>query len=172
MPYVILIAVLAAGDLALKYLIEKQDASRFPRPMPHTGGKIWLYRNHNEGFPFGFLKRYGGLVRTVPLVIISGLGGVLCYLLPKKGNAVQKTALALLLGGALSNLYDRYVRRYVVDYFSIRIGVLKKVVFNLGDMLVFLGSGILLCRDLILELRGCGAKGNSRIPKQVPKQAE
>lgn len=154
MAYVVLIVILAAGDLALKWLIERQEPERFPRPLEHTKERIWLYRNHNAGFPFGFLEKYGELVRTFPLVIISALGGVLCYLIPKKGNVVQKLGLAILLGGALSNLYDRYVRRYVVDYFSVRFGFLKKVVFNLGDMFVFLGSGILLGLEILEELRG------------------
>ena len=84
------------------------------------------------------------MVRTVPLIIISGLGGVLCYLIPKRRHIAEKTALAVLLGGALSNLYDRYARRYVVDYLNVRAGALEKVVFNLGDLFVFLGAGALL----------------------------
>lgn len=61
-----------------------------------------------------------------------------------EGKTVTKLGLALVIGGSLSNLYDRFVRRYVVDYFSFQFGVLKKVVFNLGDLFVFFGSGLLL----------------------------
>lgn len=154
MIYVIVIAALAAGDLLIKYYIERQKPEGFPRPLKHTGERIWLYRSHNAGFPFGFLEKYGELVRLLPLVVISGLGGVLCYLIPRKGGKVQKLGLAVVIGGALSNLYDRFVRRYVVDYFSIRAGWLKKVVFNLGDIFVFLGSGILLAREVFKEIRG------------------
>lgn len=149
MLFVGVIIVLASVDLFLKWKIEKQKPEEFPRPLPKTGGRIWLYRNHNAGFPFGFLEKYGELVRTVPLVVISALGGVLCYLIPQKGRVIQKTALAILLGGALSNLYDRYVRRYVVDYFSFQFGWLKKVVFNLGDLFVFAGAGILFLIELL-----------------------
>ncbi len=66
---------------------------------------------------------------------------------------LQKTGLAILLGGAVSNLYDRYVRRYVVDYFSFQFGWLKKVVFNLGDLFVFAGSGILMAIELVQEVK-------------------
>lgn len=155
------ILVLALADLGIKWLIERQPSEKFPRPMEHTKGRIWLYRDHNAGFPFGFLKKYGELVRMVPLVVVSALGGVFCFLLGEKGRTGQKLGLAVLLGGALSNLYDRFVRRYVVDYFSIQVGLLKKVVFNLGDMFVFLGSGILLCLELAAEVRGffCRLRG-------------
>ncbi|MDO4269234.1 MAG: signal peptidase II, partial [Eubacteriales bacterium] len=150
MFYAGLIAALAAGDQGLKWLIERQDQDGFPRPLARTGGRIWLHRHHNTGFPFGFLKNHGELVRTVPLAVISGLCGVLEYLVlkHKKEKTVQKLGLSLVLGGAFSNLYDRYIRRYVVDYFSIQAGFLKNVIFNLGDILVFAGSALLMCAEL------------------------
>lgn len=82
------------------------------------------------------------LVRLVPLVLTSILAGCLMEMQREKGNWLQKTAISLVIGGSLSNLYDRYVRNYVVDYFSLQFGPLKKVVFNLGDIFILLGSGI------------------------------
>lgn len=154
MGYAALIAILAAGDLGLKWLIDRQNPEKFPKPMRYTGGKILLYRHHNAGFPFGFLQKYGHLVRTIPLVVTSALGGVLCYLTQQRGKTAQKLGLALVIGGSLSNLYDRFVRRYVVDYFSFQLGVLRKVIFNLGDLCVFLGAGILMALQVAAEIRG------------------
>lgn len=143
----------AAGDLLLKQLIEQQDAEKFPRPMEGTNGKIWLYRNHNAGFPFGFLEKYGGVVRTVPLVVTSMMAGMLLALREQKGNVLRKLAFAVAIGGSVSNLYDRYRRRYVVDYFSLQFGPLKKVVFNLGDICVFAGTGMLFLLEAVREIR-------------------
>lgn len=153
MGYAALIAVLAAGDLGLKWLIEKQKPEDFPKPLKHTGGKILLYRNHNAGFPFGFLEKYGQLVRMIPLAVTSALGGALCCLMQQRGKTAQKLGLAVIIGGSVSNLYDRFVRRYVVDYFSFQFGFLKKVVFNLGDLFVFLGSAVLLALQFAAEIR-------------------
>lgn len=153
MIYVGIMTVLAALDLAMKWLIEQQNVENFPRPIKHTKEKIWLYRSHNAGLPFGFLKEYRNMVRTVSLILISALGGVLCYLIPKKGGRIEKIGLSAALGGALSNLFDRYVRGYVVDYLSIRQGVLKKIVFNLGDVMVFAGLTILFCTTCFQDLR-------------------
>lgn len=86
MGYAALIALLAGVDLTFKYLMERQKPEEFPKPLKGTKGKILLYRNHNAGFPFGFLERYGWLVRTVPLAVTSALGGVLCYLVRQKGK--------------------------------------------------------------------------------------
>lgn len=169
MIYLFFIAGIAGGDLALKWWIEKQDPKDFPRELKGSRGKIWLYHNHNAGFPFGFLEKYQQVVRLIPLSIISGLFGVLLYLLPKKGHQIQKLGLSILLGGALSNLYDRMVRHYVVDYFSIRIGSLKKVVFNLGDFAVFLGSGILAVFGMVQDIRE--TVGNYALAREAKKAA-
>lgn len=174
MIYLFLIAGIAGGDLALKWWVEKQNPEDFPRELKGSHGKIWLYRNHNAGFPFGFLEKYQQIVRLIPLSIISGLFGVFLYLLPKKGAQahVQKLGLSILLGGALSNLYDRMVRHYVVDYFSIRIGALKKVVFNLGDFAVFLGSGILAVFGMVQDVRQTLAKHAEMMQAQAEKAEE
>lgn len=148
-----LIALLAAADLTVKWLIEHQETDDFPRELPGSKGRIWLHRDHNAGFPFGFLEKYGELVRTVPLVVTSALAGVFCYLVQKKGHTAQKLGLAMIIGGSLSNVADRYIRRYVVDYFSFRFGFLKKIVFNLGDMFVLAGSALLMAAELAKELR-------------------
>lgn len=158
---ILTIALIAAVDLCIKEEIEARDSSEFPKDLAGTGGKIILHRSHNMGFPFQVLKSRPELVRTVPMVVISALGGVLGFLLPKKGYWAEKLALVLTLGGAFSNLYDRLTRGYVVDYFSINAGKLKKVVFNLGDICIFAGTAIMVLSQvasegyrLVRELKG------------------
>ncbi len=153
MVYAAIIGLLASGDLWAKWRIESQKPEDFPRPLKGTKDKVWLYRNHNEGFPFGLMKKQSQLVRTLSLAVTSGLAGALTALLSKKGNHLPKIALTLVIGGSLSNLYDRYMRHYVIDYFSLRLGPLKKVVFNLGDICIFLGSGLLFIYKLCQEIR-------------------
>ena len=153
MIYGVIIFLLATADLIVKQLIEGQKAETFPRPLEGSNGKILLYQNHNAGFPFGLLEKYGDLVRMLPLAVTSALAGALAALAAGKEQVVRKLALATVIGGSLSNLYDRFVRRYVVDYFSIQIGPLKKVVFNLGDVCVFLGSVVLILAELAEEIR-------------------
>ena len=94
----------------------------------------------------------------LPLAVISGLAGFLAAILPQKGKTVQKFGIAVILGGAVSNLYDRMVRHYVVDYFSIQWKKLKKVVFNLGDIFIFAGSALFAAVQLVEEIRGILSK--------------
>lgn len=136
------IVAAAAGDQWMKHKVEKQDPESFPRPLPGAKDRIWVYRNHNSGFSFGFMERHEELVRLIPLTLTSMLIGSLMEMMKSKGRKLEKLAISLTIGGSLSNLYDRFVRGYVIDYFSLRFGPLKEVVFNLGDICIFLGSGL------------------------------
>ena len=138
MIYGWIIGGLAALDLGIKSVIESEEDDTFPRDLPSAKGLIKVHKNHNAGFPFGFMKERPELVKGIPLMVISAMAGALCALLQDKGKTAQKAGIAIIIGGALSNLYDRVVRGYVVDYFSIEWEPIKKVVFNLGDMFVFL----------------------------------
>ena len=62
---------------------------------------------------------------------------------PKKGNNIRKLSLSLIIAGSLSNIFDRFTRGYVVDYIRIKTKGADKVIFNLGDIFILLGSLIM-----------------------------
>lgn len=151
MNFIILIAALAAGDLLIKERIENQDQETFPRSLKGMEGKLTIHKFHNQGLPFGFLKERQDMVRLIPLMVVSALAGILGWILPRKGNQAAKLGLSIAIGGALSNLYDRYVRHYVVDYVTLEVGCLKRVIFNMGDVFVFLGTVLLFLSECLQE---------------------
>ena len=153
MGWITWILMMAGADQCIKEEIEAAGKENFPRELKGSRGKITLHKSHNQGFPFQVLKERPELVKTVPLIMVSALGGVLGFLLPKKGFLLEKTALSLTLGGALSNLHDRLHRGYVVDYFSINAGKLKKVIFNLGDMMIFAGAVLMFLSQIRAQLK-------------------
>lgn len=134
-------------DQALKKQIEAQDGNEFPKELKGSKGLIKLYKNHNPGFSFGFLKG-SRAVELVPLCLASGIAGAWAYLMTTRGRFMEKMALTLTLAGGISNLYDRMKRGYVVDYFSIQWKALKKVVFNLGDFFILAGSALIVAKSL------------------------
>ncbi|MEY8337832.1 signal peptidase II [Lachnospiraceae bacterium 62-35] len=157
MVFIVLIAVLAAADLLIKAEIESRDGEEFPRRLDRKGW-ITLHKSHNEGLPFGFLKKYQEAVKMIPIIMVSSMGGVLFWLLQKRGHFFEKLAFSLTLGGALSNLYDRLTRHYVVDYFSVNWRPVKKVIFNLGDMMIFAGALMVVACQLCETFRSGGRK--------------
>ncbi|MCI9198686.1 MAG: hypothetical protein HFH55_12515 [Lachnospiraceae bacterium] len=81
----------------------------------------------------------------------------LLRLLFSKGRKLEKVGLGLALGGGLNNLYNKKVKGYVNDYFSfgVKNERLKKTVFNLSDMSIFLGVLFYLTGQIISL---CGEK--------------
>lgn len=131
-------------DHAVKQAVE--DSPALDREYTLGKSPIHIQKLHNHGTAGGKLKGH------MPAIIKSSglltLGSVLVFfrLLSEKGRTMQKTGFALLLGGALSNLYDRCRKGYVVDYirFSTPWKWLSNLVFNLSDFFIFAGA-ILIC---------------------------
>lgn len=131
-------------DLAVKHEIEAHPELDEEKEL--AGGKVFLTRLHNHGMAGG---RFAG---HMPALIKSGgiltLGAIAAFLrlLGKPGHTIQKTGYSFLIGGALSNLYDRCRRGYVVDYirFNTPFKRLNRLVFNLADFFIFIGT-FLIC---------------------------
>lgn len=101
------------------------------------------------------------LVAMLSLVFSAFMTGIFAATLTTKGNVVLKGGLALLLGGAYSNTYDRLKRGYVVDYVSFCLppvknkvlaklkNALEAVVFNVSDFAIIIGAMLILVRELL-----------------------
>lgn len=109
-------------------------------------GNIIIERYHNKGAMLNFLENNVKLVKNISLTLLGILLLIFIFLLPRKGDKLLKFALSLILGGALSNVYDRFTKDYVVDYFSFKF--LKKIVFNISDICIFTGSLLIAIRSL------------------------
>ncbi len=61
-------------------------------------------------------------------------------------------ALALILGGALGNIRDRYNLGYVIDYADLHFGTFRPfLIFNIADAAITIGVVIILARSLFLR---------------------
>lgn len=107
-------------------------------------GWVSLRKHYNEGAFLQFMEKKKEFVKTVSCVLLGILLLVFALLLPRKGNRLYKLGLSLILGGGISNVGDRLLRGRVLDYFSINAGRLKRIVFNLADMAIFIGSLFLM----------------------------
>lgn len=132
--------MLCAADLSLKSYIESHLRENEERHL--CGGRLRIRKYHNYGVAFNLLEKKPKLVRLLASVMTGGVVGCILRVFGQKGRYGEKAGLALLLGGACSNLYDRFVRGYVVDYFSFqsRWRRLAHTVFNLGDLYIFAGG--------------------------------
>jgi len=66
-------------------------------------------------------------------------------LLGRKVDVSQAAAYALVVGGGLGNWIDRVVRGgTVVDFMNLGVGSLRTGVFNVADVAIMAGAGVLL----------------------------
>jgi signal peptidase II len=101
---------------------------------------------YNTGVAFGFLHHAGmwhTWVFSIFGMIMSVVFAIWLWRLPKACH-VRAFALSCLLGGALSNLYDRLTLGYVVDFIDIHVGAWHWPVFNIADALICLGAFLLI----------------------------
>ena len=64
----------------------------------------------------------------------------------------HRSALALVLGGALGNIRDRYQLGYVVDYADLHFGEFRPfLIFNVADAAITIGVLIILARSLFMR---------------------
>jgi signal peptidase II len=71
---------------------------------------------------------------------------IVLFVFIKAGRRVNLTsvALALVLGGAIGNLYDRLVYRYVIDFLAFNLFGYHYPDFNVADSCIVIGAALLL----------------------------
>lgn len=132
------------ADQAVKREIE--ELSEGGGEYPLSGGFADIERLHNYGLAGSrWVGHMTEIVQGTALVTACDVGMFIC-LLTMPGQLVRTVGAAFLTGGALSNLYDRCRRGYVVDYirFHTPFKCLNRLVFNLADFFIFIGT-VLIC---------------------------
>jgi signal peptidase II len=95
----------------------------------------------NTGAAFSMLRGKVGFLIFFTALVLIGLCIMLIVSIRKKESKVLLVALAMVIGGAIGNMYDRIVLGYVVDYFDFRL--INFAVFNVADVFVVCGSILL-----------------------------
>jgi signal peptidase II len=104
---------------------------------------------HNTGAAFSFLAQAGGWQRWFFTAVAIVISAVLVWMLRKPGTgALLSCGLALVLGGALGNLYDRVTLGYVVDFVQLHAGGWYFPAFNVADSAITAGVVLLIADSL------------------------
>lgn len=134
MPYAILAAALIALDQGVKYLVRTHIP--LGESVPFLPCIMDLTYLQNTGCAFSLLNEHTWL-----LTVISAAMSAIIILALVKGffkHPLGRTALTLILAGALGNLIDRAAFGYVVDMF--RTLFIHFAVFNVADICVVVGG--------------------------------
>jgi signal peptidase II len=137
-------AIIVVLDLATKALVS--DAFRYGEVREVTPF-FNLVLVHNAGAAFSFLAQAGGWQRWFFTAVAVAISALLVWMLRKpETDALLSCGLALVLGGALGNLYDRVTLGYVVDFVQLHAAGYYFPAFNVADSAIT-GGVVLLIWD-------------------------
>ena len=91
----------------------------------------------NPGVAFGWFPDW----KLPPILMALAMILIITYYslkLPEE-ERITRWALALLVGGAVGNLYDRITYGFVIDFFLFHFGSFDFPVFNIADVIIDLG---------------------------------
>jgi len=105
---------------------------------------------HNTGAAFSFLSDAGGWQRWLFTLLATGVSLFLVAWIWRlePGQKLLGYAIALVLGGALGNLWDRIAYGYVIDFLDFYWQRYHFPAFNLADSAITLGVILLLLDSL------------------------
>lgn len=107
------------------------------------GNFFCLTHVQNSGIAFGINFKGGPILFTIFAII--AVIGIAIYIWKVRGEHMLKNiSLALILGGAIGNLLDRFLFGKVTDFLHFSIGRYQWPVFNVADSAVTVGMILFL----------------------------
>lgn len=138
--YTFLAVAVFIVDLCIKDHIERTKTEGETEAV--LDGRLLLRKYHNRGAFLDMGQHNRGVVSVLSLGLTLAATVLFLVTFTFRGSGILKAGLALLLGGAYSNTYDRLVRKYVVDYVSFPVKNIKirNIVFNISDFCIMIGA--------------------------------
>ncbi len=153
MFFVIIAGMLFVADTIIKHKIEKNIS--FGEIKEIFNNKLIIKKYHNTGAMLSAGAKRQNIVALISLAFTAFMSGIFVATLGLKGKTLLKTGLALILGGAFSNTYDRLARKYVVDYVAFKVDSkckllrrFQNVIFNISDFGIIIGAVLLVINEL------------------------
>ena len=107
---------------------------------------FYLTLRFNTGAAFSFLADAGGWQRWFFGILAFSVSVLLVIWIAKIASTkrLETSALALVLGGAVGNLWDRIVLGKVVDFLVFHYQTWEWPAFNIADSAICIGAGLLI----------------------------
>lgn len=154
LPFFVLSALVFALDRWSKTWVQDTFPTGAMRAV--IDGFFDLTHLQNTGIAFGVLSGSDSCLRLIVLSGFAVLAAVGVVVFSARTPASEKrthVALALLLGGALGNLYDRVTAGYVTDFLYFHLGGYYWPAFNVADIAISVGVGLMVLGSIRHDLR-------------------
>ena len=138
-------ALVIALDLLTKWLALNQ--LQLHQRLPIIDGLFSFTLAFNPGAAFSFLASASGWQRWFFTAVAVGVSAMLLVWMARlpRSKRLEPIALALILGGALGNLYDRIMHGHVVDFILVHWQQSWFFpAFNIADSAITVGAALLI----------------------------
>src|SRR5579859_619766 len=119
-------------------------------PAQYFGGFFRFQYAENSGGFLSFGATFPTGFRFWAFIIFTGLAlAAMSFFLAtaRKLHWIYVVALSLVIGGGIGNLIDRICNHgAVVDFMNVGVGNLRTGIFNVADVAILAGAGLLLLR--------------------------
>ena len=106
----------------------------------------------NRGVSLGMFQASNMETRWLLVLLTAGIAVVVLVWMMRERKLGDIAGLALILGGALGNIRDRFDLGYVIDYADLHIGSFRPfLIFNIADAAITIGVVIILARSLLVR---------------------
>lgn len=107
---------------------------------------------HNYGVSLGMFTAESQSQRWLLVAVTGAIAAIVTVWMLRERKLGDIVPLALILGGALGNIKDRYALGYVVDFLDLHIGDFRPfLIFNVADAAITIGVLIILARSLLIR---------------------
>jgi signal peptidase II len=136
-------AVILLDRLSKLWVVHHIQQSRWIQVIP---GFFRISDVHNNGAAFSLFAESlsSKTVREVLIGFSVVAIVVVLAMIWRAGRELSATSVALVLGGALGNLYDRVKFKYVIDFLAVRIYHYNWPDFNVADSCIVIGACLLI----------------------------
>jgi len=138
--YILIVILILISDRISKSVI----VSHFDlgQPTPVIDGIFNITYVQNTGVAFGILSGFSSPAKVLFLALLAGIAAVVVIIYSLRNdprNRMLQGSLALVLAGALGNLYDRIRYGYVVDFLEFHARGYYWPSFNIADTSISIG---------------------------------
>jgi signal peptidase II len=135
--------IVIAADLVTKFYASAN--LDYAVPVPVIDGFFNFTLLHNTGAAFSFLATESGWQRWFFIALATGVSAALVvWLRGLRDEPWVACAVALILGGAIGNLYDRMTLGYVVDFLHFYWNSYHFPAFNIADTAISIGAAMMI----------------------------
>lgn len=153
MVILVVLALNIGCDQVSKSIVRKKLS--YEQPISFIHDHFTLIKIENTG---AFLsvgdtlgKPYRFILLTL-LPVLSLLAGVIFLIAQKNFTKLILAGMICVIGGGIGNIYDRIAYGSVTDFMHIRFGIFQTGIFNVADVSIMIGIGLILLDALVKKM--------------------